>query len=413
MRLPNIYEGNYSRLIVFPLALIIISLFLIPSIPQGIDFKGGTLLTMQLSGAVGEDQLRAVLDKAGITNYLPTLYQNPGGWVAEIEMLTDKRMDEIDKNLEGIDKSVESIDSLEAEAVRLRLQESASKSNLSARIADNEKKISDEMSNIKQLGSKIVELSESLSGGNLNVSKSVENPELTDATDVKKFRKELGGIYLAARDGWRNQIINGVKGIIGVESYSLEQVSPTLSALFIEKVFSIAVWSILLAFIMIIVIFRTPLPTLVVMSGAVADVLITLGGMGLFGIPLTLASFAAILMMVGLSLDTDMMLTIKTLKHKEGTPRERAYDAFKTGFAMTTTTISAFAILLILGIVTKISVYYQIGAIGVIGLTGDLVATWCTNAVLVLWYMDGKFGEIGASISGGIAKLKFPRPKQQ
>lgn len=411
MRLPNIYEGNYSRLAILPIALIIIALFLIPSIPQGIDFKGGTLLTMQLNGSVGEEQLRAVLDKAGITNYIPKLYQNPGGWVAEIEMLTDKRMEDIDKNLEGIDKSIESVDSLEAEAVRLRLQASTSTSDLSARIAETEKKISAEMSNIKQFGNRIVELSKSLSGGKVNISADVENPELTDATDVKKLRKALGDLYLSARERWRDQIIGGVKEIISVESYSLEQVSPTLSALFIEKVFGIAVWSILLAFIMIIAIFRTPLPTLIVMSGAVADVIIILGGMGLFGIPLTLASFAAILMIVGLSLDTDMMLTIKTLKHKEGTPRERAYDAFKTGFAMTTTTISAFAILLMLGIVTKISVYYQIGAIGVIGLTGDLIATWCLNGVLALWFMEGKLGGIGERISG-IAKFGFPRQKQ-
>jgi preprotein translocase subunit SecF len=99
------------------------------------------------------------------------------------------------------------------------------------------------------------------------------------------------------------------------------------------------------------------------------------------------------MMLVGLSLDTDMMLTIKTVKRKEGTPRERAYDAFKTGFAMTSTVIVAFVVLLALGMITHIPTYYQIGAVAVAGLFGDLIATWMLNAVLVLWFLEGKYGK--------------------
>lgn len=401
--IPNIYQGNYSRLVVFPLLLIAISLFFIPSIPYGIDFKGGTLLTMQLSGQADEGQLRTALDTAGLSNYQMKLYQNPAGWVAEIEMLTDERMAEIDRRLDDMDAVLERVDAAEAELARLRAQyESSPTPELAARISDAEGRIGQELSDARQTAERIVELSRSLAGGQLVPSPDFD---IQDAADVKRARKAVGDLYLEARGLWRDKIVDSVKAVVGVESYSLEQVSPTLSTLFIEKVIGVAVWSFGLAIILIIAIFRNPLPSLIVLSGATADLMISLGAMGAFGIPMTLASFAALMMMVALSLDTDMMLTIKTLKHTEGSPRERAHDAFKTGFAMTTTTISAFAILLILGIITKIPVYYQIGAIGVVGLIGDLIATWGLNAILVLWHLEGKFGEVGGKVGGALGKF--------
>lgn len=397
--LPNIYVGNYSKLIIFPLSLIIIALFFTQFIPYGIDFKGGTLLTLQLANEVDEGTLRTALDGIGLSNYHIKTYQNPGGWVAEIEMLTDERIVTIDKKLDSLDALLNEADTAEAELARLRIEyQESSSPTVAEKISETEKKLTQLLTTSQQLVKDITELSESLAGGKIGGAGESGGPDtssfnsfnITDVTMLRKARKSVGDMYTEARGMWRDRIVNSIKNTVDIKSYSLEQVSPTLSALFIDRVIQIAFWSVILIFLLIILIFRTPLPILIVLSGATADLVISLGAMGAFGIPLTLSSFAALMMMVGLSLDTDMMLTIKVLKHQENTPRERAYDAFKTGFAMTTTTIAAFVVLLVLGIVTKISTYYQIGAIGVVGLIGDLIATWCLNAVLALWYVEGK-----------------------
>jgi len=200
--------------------------------------------------------------------------------------------------------------------------------------------------------------------------------------------KIIHQVYLESKDKWKENFMYELSKLGKINRYSLEEVSPSLSIYFINKVFSVIIVSIILMSILVILIFRLPLPSLIVLSGATIDLIICLGFMGYSGIPLTLASFTALMIMVGLSLDTDMMLCIKILKIGEGNPKERAYEAMQTGFAMTTTTLAAFVALLVLGELTKINVYQQIGLIGTVGLIGDLIGTWLFNAVAVLYYKE-------------------------
>ncbi|MDP2717395.1 MAG: protein translocase subunit SecF, partial [Candidatus Micrarchaeota archaeon] len=88
--------------------------------------------------------------------------------------------------------------------------------------------------------------------------------------------------------------------------------------------------------------------------------------------------------------DTDMMLTTRVVKRKEGTPAGRAFDAMKTAFLMNATTVVAFGVLTGLSIVLQIPTYYQIGAVATIGGIIDFVATWAGNAPLILHFTEGK-----------------------
>jgi preprotein translocase subunit SecF len=110
--------------------------------------------------------------------------------------------------------------------------------------------------------------------------------------------------------------------------------------------------------------------------------------MGLFGIPLTLASFAALLMLVGFSLDTDVLLTMRVIKRKEKDPRSRAYEAMKTGMTMSMALFVSFACLFVLASITHINTYYEISSVALVGLVGDMIATWLLNAILVLNYAE-------------------------
>ncbi|RLG19536.1 hypothetical protein DRN67_02455 [Candidatus Micrarchaeota archaeon] len=64
----------------------------------------------------------------------------------------------------------------------------------------------------------------------------------------------------------------------------------------------------------------------------------------------------------------------------------------KTGMTMTSTAIVAFGALFLLALITHIPTYYQISAVAITGLVGDLVATWGLNAVIILWYAEKREG---------------------
>ncbi len=125
-------------------------------------------------------------------------------------------------------------------------------------------------------------------------------------------------------------------------------------------------------------------------QAAVYDLLFGLGAAGMFGIPITLGTIAALLMLIGYSIDSDIMLTDRIMKRKKGTAEERAFNAMKTGLTMTVTTLSALTALFIVSYFTNISILVNMSIILILGLIGDIITTWFANAPLVLWYMDRK-----------------------
>jgi len=201
----------------------------------------------------------------------------------------------------------------------------------------------------------------------------------------KQFSQTYSGIY----SEYQESISGPINKHVRYDSISVQTVSPVLSTKFIEKVINVVVMSAVLSVILVFAFFRAIPPSIAVLTGAAADIVIALGAMGLFHIPLTLPSFAALLMLVGYSVDTDVLLSTRVLKVKEGTIISRVYSAMKTGFMMSITTLVAVTVALI------ISVYFgvtdsitQIMTVLLIGLVVDLINTWIQNAGILRWYLD-------------------------
>jgi preprotein translocase subunit SecF len=94
-------------------------------------------------------------------------------------------------------------------------------------------------------------------------------------------------------------------------------------------------------------------------------------------------------MLIGYSVDTDVLLTTRMIKRKEGTLNERIVGAMKTGMTMTLT--SLFAFLFALFVVKSFSQELtQIFTVLVIGLGFDLLNTWITNVSILKWYSEAK-----------------------
>lgn len=134
--------------------------------------------------------------------------------------------------------------------------------------------------------------------------------------------------------------------------------------------------------------FKDFVPSIAVMLAAGSDIIITLAIVNVLGIKLSTAGIAAFLMLIGYSVDTDILLTIRVLKQKEdGNLNERIYGSFKTGGLMTFTAIVAVGTVLIF---TNSDVLFQIMLILFIGLFIDLMTTWVQNVSILRWHLRGK-----------------------
>ena len=131
------------------------------------------------------------------------------------------------------------------------------------------------------------------------------------------------------------------------------------------------------------------MPSFAVIISAFADIFMTLALVNFLGIQMSSAGIVAFLMLIGYSVDTDILLTNRVLKRREGTINERLFKSFQTGMTMTLTSLLAFLIALI--IVSSFSpILSQIFTILVIGLGFDLINTWITNVSLIKWYVQNK-----------------------
>jgi preprotein translocase subunit SecF len=133
---------------------------------------------------------------------------------------------------------------------------------------------------------------------------------------------------------------------------------------------------------------KKSVPAFAVMLSAFASIVMTLALVDFLGIKLSTAGIVAFLMLIGYSVDTDILLTTRLLQRKESI-NKALFGAFKTGTTMTITSIIAITTALI-AIYSFESVLNQIFTILLIGLGFDLFNTWITNASIIKWYVQNK-----------------------
>jgi len=173
------------------------------------------------------------------------------------------------------------------------------------------------------------------------------------------------------------------------ENSTIEFTGSTLSAGFYKQLIIALIISFFLMSIVIFIMFRTFIPSIAVIFAAFSDIVMPLALIDFLGIRLSTAGIAAFLMLIGYSVDTDILLTTRALKKKEGLLNERILGAFKTGILMTSTAL--LAVLPAFFIVTGLpDSFRQIFLILALGLSADIINTWLTNAGIIKWYCDKK-----------------------
>ena len=131
--------------------------------------------------------------------------------------------------------------------------------------------------------------------------------------------------------------------------------------------------------------FRTVVPSIAVVLSAFSDIVIPLALMNLVGIKLSLGTVAALLMLIGYSVDSDILLNNHVIRRR-GDFYESTYRAMRTGVTMTLTSISAMTVMAIVARFFAIPLLPDIGIVLVFGLTADLMNTYLMNVSLLRWY---------------------------
>jgi len=232
----------------------------------------------------------------------------------------------------------------------------------------------------------------------LNLEKSLEQKFTNNDISVRSIKKtgtQIGVVVVADIEGTNkeelNSFIDAIESQIGYqlneEDYSIEIMGSSLGASFFKETIIALVIAFILMSIVVFIYFRTFIPSLAVILSAFSDIIVTLAIVDLAGMKLGTGGIAAFLMLVGYSVDTDMLLTTRLLKRKEGTVFERTISSVKTGMLMSLTTMVALTVGIIF---VQSAVIRQIMVIVLIGLFVDIINTWIQNVGILRLYIEKK-----------------------
>ena len=170
-------------------------------------------------------------------------------------------------------------------------------------------------------------------------------------------------------------------------NYSVEETGPKLGEAFYRQLLYALLFAFILMGIAVLVAFRTLIPSMAVIFAAIMDIVVTLAIVNLFGMQISTAGIVAFLLVIGYSIDTDILLTTRVLKKKNMRLFERLKSSLKTGMTMTLTTIIA----LTAGIIFVTShVIKSMFIIIVVALIVDIIATYLMNTGILVWYVKRK-----------------------
>ena len=197
-------------------------------------------------------------------------------------------------------------------------------------------------------------------------------------------------LIIEAADVTREDLLKSVPelGVPLVEGkYSTETMGSSLGNQFFAQTAKAVIFAFILMSIVVFITFRSMFRSGFILLAVASDIISTLAVVDLLGIRVGTAGIAALLMLIGYAVDTDILLTSRVFKQKVGTVFERITDAMRTGLLMTGTAITAS----IVGVIfAQSDTIRQIMLIVTIGLVFDMIYTWFQNAGILRWYLERK-----------------------
>ncbi len=378
--IPNIYARKDLRpFVIFPIVLLVIGVLLSTQLVLDSTLAGGVSMTLQTNASVSASALSSEL--SSVLHVQAPSVTTSAGQVA-ITFSTNQSLGSAEKYLLQFYaySANYSTDLVSATTFSIDLQQNAKNATALAGL----KKAN------AGINSSIAQMQGAVSNELAAVSPFVSGYSITGLNTSLELQTVAQAAYNNASNAYEQRVIAGLRTLVPFSSYSYEAVSPTLGSFFLSQFVDVIIFAFILVFIVVFIIFRSPVPSAVVVFGAANDMIIALGVMGLFKIPLGVASIAGLLMIIGYAMDTDVLTAIRILRRHEGSPEERAYGSMRTGLTMTSTAIVAFAVLFVVSVIVYIPTYYEVSAVVLAGLIGDIITTWFGNASILLMYKRRK-----------------------
>jgi preprotein translocase subunit SecF len=339
----DFFGKDYKKYMIIPLIVLIpllFSIFIFPGVDLGIDITGGNLIILRSEKELTSDNITNALSEFDLPELSVSTIASPtgyGAWIQYSKNETTVRAEELITNAEVlVDNEEESI----------------------------------------AYSNQVI----TLLGGE---EQDFENSRLA---------------VIAAQDAllnYKEEFYSGIENSLTEElglgenaEFQQREVSPTLGAASFAGILNISIIGFILLTLVVFIAFRQLIPSLAIIQAMIFDIIAGLAGMAILNIPLSLTTLPALLLLVGYSVDTDIMLTSRLLKERSGTNGERATSSMKTGLTMTITTLAALISMITISYFYQIEVIYNISAILLFGLIGDLISTWLFNAPILLWFVE-------------------------
>ena len=220
------------------------------------------------------------------------------------------------------------------------------------------------------------------------LQKTIPDVSVRTLTDIQSGETVS---YIIESSVASDELKAAVESVLGYQltekNSSIEFSGPTLSESFYRQLLSALLISFILMSVVVFVLFRSFIPSFAVIFAVIADIVMPLAVIDYFVIRISGAGIAAFLMLIGYSVDTDILLTSRVLK-REGLVNEKIFSAFTTGILMTLTALCAIVpAFFISGLPDS---FQQIFLILFLGLSFDILNTWITNASILKWYVERK-----------------------
>ncbi len=171
---------------------------------------------------------------------------------------------------------------------------------------------------------------------------------------------------------------------ISIKGISSQKIGEALGSEFWKQGIRAIIIAYIIIALVVFVMFRSFVPSLAALLASVSDIITAVFLMNVFKIPLTLSSLAGLLILIGYSIDTDILLSTRVLKNKEGPLDKRIVSSIKTGMTMSLTSIGAVTVMYFISGVPGLQ---QIALVMIFGLTADIPYTWLQNVGILKSYM--------------------------
>lgn len=220
----------------------------------------------------------------------------------------------------------------------------------------------------------------------LNTEVRIRVLRSTTGTSSEKLVIETGYVSQDKED-IRQKLLDSINIDLNEVDHNIQSLDATISS----TAFRGAQKAVIIAFffmgLIILLVFKEWVVSSAVMIAAFSDIIETYATMSLIGIKLSLHTIAALLMLIGYSVDSDILLTMRVVKRKEGRIVDRIFSAMSTGLTMEATTITA---VIAIYLFTTSPVLKDISTVLFIGIIYDIINTWIQNAGILKYALESR-----------------------